>query len=56
MNKLNDYEAYCKAYEEKCDRCLNKGILKNGQFCDCNVGMSERLMGVSAEADKLLES
>lgn len=47
---MNGYEIY---YED-CEKCSNKGILKNGHFCDCSVGMAESLMGVSAEADEIL--
>lgn len=52
---MEEYDKMIELYSQKCDDCLNKGILKDGKFCDCEVGMAESLMVVSAEADALLE-
>lgn len=52
---MEDYDKMIELYQEKCAECLNKGILKDGRFCDCAVGISESLMSVSAEADALVE-
>lgn len=45
----------CNCYDWNCDKCDNEGIQSVGQFCDCKVGLAEKLMGVSTEADELLE-
>lgn len=42
-------------YQDNCMKCSNEGTLKNGEFCDCSVGISESLMGISAEVDELIE-
>lgn len=55
MKENADYEAYKKAYAEKCKECSNTGIKPNNEYCDCTVGMSESLMFLSVEVDKLLE-
>lgn len=42
-------------YKEKCEICSNTGFKKDKNFCECPVGMAESLMGVSAEADNIIE-
>lgn len=43
-----------ESYYEDCEQCSNKGILNNGDYCDCQVGMAESLMFVSAEVDDIM--
>lgn len=49
------FNAYKEAYSERCEKCSGTGLLKTGHFCNCEVGLAESLMTVSAEADRLLE-
>lgn len=38
---------------EMCFSCMNTGFSSKGTFCECQVGLTESLMGVSAEADRI---